>query len=311
MIERVGNVKLNLQHYSGEDFYSDGEVEQELLKIVSRYSSDDYNRIIAEKRSWPILYHLSEIRSNIIESVPISKEDRVLEIGSGCGAITGKLAEKAKSVTCIELSKRRSLINANRNRSHDNIEILLGNFVDIEKELEGEFDIITFIGVFEYAQLYTDKDDAYYEFLKMIMKHLSKGGKLIVAIENRIGLKYWGGCVEDHFSQYFVGLEGYPLVDGIKTFTKLEWEALLQRAGYEQYTFYYPYPDYKFPLVIYSDDYLPKKGELIDNEKNLDRDRLCLFNEGRVFDTMIDNRLFPEFSNSFLIIIEKEKMTNG
>lgn len=30
---------------------------------------------------------------------------KVLEIGSGCGAITGSLAQKAGSVTCVDLSK--------------------------------------------------------------------------------------------------------------------------------------------------------------------------------------------------------------
>ncbi|MFR4063553.1 MAG: hypothetical protein ACLT1I_12740 [Mediterraneibacter faecis] len=32
----------------------------------------------------------------------------MLEIGSGCGAITGTLAEQAGQVQCIELSKREA-----------------------------------------------------------------------------------------------------------------------------------------------------------------------------------------------------------
>ena len=40
----------------------------------------------------------------------ISKSDSLLEIGAGCGAITGALAREARDVTCIDLSKRRSLI---------------------------------------------------------------------------------------------------------------------------------------------------------------------------------------------------------
>ena len=30
----VGNVKLNLDYYSGEDLYSDGDIENEILDIV-------------------------------------------------------------------------------------------------------------------------------------------------------------------------------------------------------------------------------------------------------------------------------------
>ena len=38
-------------------------------------------------------------------------------------------------------------------------------------------------------------------------------------------------------------------------------------------TFYYPYPDHKFPSVIYSDEWLPQKGELAEGRSNYDRDR--------------------------------------
>lgn len=54
----------------------------------------------------------------------ISKNDSVLEIGSGCGAITKALAREARDVTCIDLSKRRSLINAYKNRDNDNIKYM-------------------------------------------------------------------------------------------------------------------------------------------------------------------------------------------
>ena len=130
-IEKVGNVKLNLSFYKGKDLYSDGLIEDELLEIVKNNPKEKYNEIIFKKSNWAVLYHLSEIRSHVIEWVPITKEDTVLEIGAGCGALTTILSEKSKKVTCIELSKKRSLINANRNKDKDNIEILVGNFQDI------------------------------------------------------------------------------------------------------------------------------------------------------------------------------------
>ena len=125
MKEKIGNVVLDYTYYPGKDLYSDGEVEEELLEISEKYQENQWNRVIAEKKSWPVMYHYSHIRQNIVEWLPIGKKDTVLEIGAGCGAITGVLAKKAESVTCIELSKRRSLINANRNKKYDNIEILV------------------------------------------------------------------------------------------------------------------------------------------------------------------------------------------
>ena len=91
------------------------------------------------------------------------------------------------------------------------------------------------------------------------------------------------------------------------SFSKRELEKLLDANGYHNYRFYYPYPDYKFPLTIYSDKRLPKKGELKDNFCNFDRPRIQLFNEERVYDSLVDAGLFPEFSNSFLVIAKREE----
>ena len=96
-------------------------------------------------------------------------------------------------MTCIELSKKRSTINAYRNQMCDNVEILVGNFQDVEKEL-GQFDYITLIGVFEYGQSYIGGEKPFVEFLNILKKHLKSNGRIVIAIENKYGLKYFAGC---------------------------------------------------------------------------------------------------------------------
>ena len=56
--------KLNLDYFTGDDFYIDGDVENDLLEIVK--SGKDYEEILAKDNRWAILYHLSPIRQNII-----------------------------------------------------------------------------------------------------------------------------------------------------------------------------------------------------------------------------------------------------
>lgn len=304
MIKTIGNVTLNYTCYSGKDLYSDGASEDVLLDIVKKHEESEFSRIIYESQSWPVLYHLSHYRKNIIEWFPMEKTDSVLEVGAGCGAITGCLADKAGSVTCIELSEKRSLINAYRNKNKNNIEILLGNFQDVEKNLQQKFDVITLIGVLEYAESYIDSKEPYVHFLEIIRRHLKPGGKILVAIENKLGMKYWAGCKEDHTGRYFEGIEGYPCSKGIQTFSKQELEALILSAGFSEYKFYYPYPDYKLPMAIYSDERLPKENELQINVLNFDSDRLVLFNEAKAFSAVIKEGAFPMFSNSYLVCAE-------
>lgn len=304
MMKKIGNVVLNYQYYPGVDLYSDGAVEDDLLAIVKGHKSDSYNEIISKKRNWPTLYHLSHVRENIVEWLPISKQDCVLEIGAGCGAITGCLAKKAGKVVCIELSEKRSLINAYRHRELDNIEILLGNFETIEQNLQETFDYITLIGVLEYGEHYIHGDEPYRIFLERVKRHLAPGGRIIIAIENKLGMKYWAGCKEDHTNRYFEGIEGYSNTCGVRTFSKKELEDLLQSVGLTDYKFYYPYPDYKLPTTIYSDEFLPKCGQLTDNIRNFDDHRMILFNETKAFDSVLKADAFPLFSNSYLISIK-------
>lgn len=306
MVERIGKVKFNLKHYPGTDAYSDGDIEDELLDIVKTYPMNNYDKIILERNSWPLLYHLSKQRENILSWYPFEKSASVLEVGAGCGAVTGAMLDKVKMVTAVDLSKRRSMINAHRHKEYENLEIIVGNFRTIEPELEDRYDYVTLIGVFEYAGLYMDCENPYTAFLDKVNRLLKENGKILIAIENRLGLKYFAGCKEDHVGMYFEGIEGYNRTKGVRTFSKAELERMLSDAGYEKYKFYYPYPDYKLPSVIYSDEFLPKEGELYNNIRNFDGDRLVLFDETKTFDTLISSEVFPLFSNSFFIEIEKK-----
>lgn len=301
--EQIGKVILDYGKYSGEDLYCDGEVEDELLDIVRKLSAVEYGRVIEERRSWPILYHLSPLRENIVDWIPMDKSAKVLEVGSGCGAITGALARKAGSVTCVDLSRKRSLINAHRHSDCDNVTIHVGNFKDIEPDLPEDFDYICLIGVFEYGQSYIGGETPYEDFLKILMPHLAENGRIVIAIENKYGLKYFAGCKEDHLGTWFSGIENYADGGGVRTFSRNGLEKIFRSCGVEEVHFYYPYPDYKFMTALYSDDWLPGKGELSNNLRNLDRDRMILFDEKNAFDGIVEEGLFPVFSNSITAVI--------
>lgn len=303
-IEQIGKITLDYSKYPGEDLYCDGAIEDTMLDIAKNYAKVEYPRIIEEYANWPVMYHFSSQRENIVDWIPMDKDAKVLEIGSGCGAITGALSRKAGQVTCVELSKKRSLINAYRNQNCDNVTIKVGNFKDIEPELDTDYDYCLLIGVFEYGQSYMGGDTPYEDFLKIIRKHAKAiTGKVVIAIENRYGLKYWAGCKEDHLNRYFCGLEGYKPEDGVKTFSKKGLERIFETCGERKVNFYYPYPDYKFMNTLFSDKRLPKKGELCLNNRNFDCDRVKLFDEKAVFDGILEDGEFDKYSNSFLVVL--------
>ncbi len=306
MNERIGKVELDTRYYSGDNQYSDGdETENKLMDLVSGYSEEQYPEVIARDGSWPVLYHLSPIRENILNWYPFEEGKKALELGAGCGAVTGALLKKGVRVTAVDLSLRRSRINATRHADAEGLRILIGAAETVLDSINEQFDYVTLIGVLEYAGMFSGAEKPYHDLLNRIRCVMKEDGSLWVAIENQLGLKYFAGCREDHTGRLFEGIEGYPHKDGPRTFSRKELITLAAECGFSC-RFYYPYPDYKLPISIYSDDRLPREGELIRNWQAFGGERLQLFNETRAYETIIKAGLFPNLSNSFLVEMRKK-----
>ncbi len=299
-------MKLNLDFYKGDDQYSDGDIENELLNYTEKYSETNMDEVFEADIRWPIFYHLTNIRKNIIQWYPMKKGASVLEIGAGMGAITSSLCDKADRVVCVELSKRRATAIANRNRERENLEIIVGNLNDVH--FDEKFDYITLIGVLEYANLYTYTENPYIDFLNSIKKFLKKDGKLLIAIENKLGMKYFAGAPEDHTCIKYDGIIGYANKKGIQTFGKQELKALLSEVGLKYTKFYYPLPDYKLPNKIFSDEYLPNENTIQDYQVYYYEGTKIEFDEKKAYQQTIKNGVFDIFANSFFIEASSQKI---
>ncbi len=286
--------ELKLDYYKGEDLYSDGDVENELLAIAKSGVRPEEQ----EEVSFPVLYHFARARENILNWYPFAEGASCLEIGSGCGAITGLLCRRMARVVSAELSKRRAEINFERHRAYENLEICVGNLNDMQ--FDCLFDYVILNGVFEYAESFTPGNDPYGTFLKNVRRFLKPDGVILVAIENRLGLKYFAGAPEDHTDGYFDGIKGYEESSGARTFSHGEWEALMARCGLPYYKFYYPYPDYKFPQEIFTDASL-KEQKYGRPTWNFTKYRMELFGETKMAATLSGEGVMARFANSFLI----------
>ncbi|WP_418529411.1 hypothetical protein [Roseburia hominis] len=270
----------------------DAEVLKELYETIKQNSKADYAGIIEQRASYPYLYHLSQIRENLVSFLPFDKDMRVLECNPECGALTGKLLAMTGGVTVLAESELQEKILRERFMEPQEREKL-----DIRRLLpeHGRFDAILIAGHFYRWE----------KQLPVLRELLAPGGKLYVADANRIGLKYLAGCQEEYCGRYFTGIDGYPDAAAVgrfgRSYSRAEYTRLLQEAGFGGLTFYYPYPDHKFPSVIYSDEWLPQKGELAEGRSNYDRDRVACFNERVMFDSLLEEGVFQTFSNSFLI----------
>ncbi len=292
---------LILDWYSGQDIYSEGDVEDKIIQIIAETPPDDYVEAIYANFDWSTFYHLTHVRQNILNWYPFKADSQLLEIGCGMGAVTNMLCSRCAHVTAVELSLKRATATLLRCREQDNLDIIVGNLNDVE--FGTQFDYITLIGVLEYQGSYTDGANPYKDFLRKVKTLLKPGGKLLIAIENQYGLKYWCGAREDHTGIPFEGMNQYSVSPKkVRTFSKASLEKLIQDSGWKYTFFYYPMPDYKLPTVVYSQDHLPTDENMLNMHPYYIPDASTLIaDERHLYADIIHNHVFAFFANSFLV----------
>jgi 2-polyprenyl-3-methyl-5-hydroxy-6-metoxy-1,4-benzoquinol methylase len=305
------NTELNIwsrPQYQGIP-YSDGdEVENKVKSIIA--NATDISVMSDELRQnctdWPTHYYLNKDRVNLLRPFAEQlKNADVLEIGAGCGAITRFLGECQANVFALEGSIRRASIAKSRCRDLPNVEVVSENFTEFK--LNHQFDVITLIGVLEYANWFTPGSNPALEMLKKVRGFLKPNGVLIIAIENQVGLKYYAGAPEDHLGVRMVGVEGLYKNNGPQTFGRHVLIEMLKEAGFSSSQFTAPFPDYKLPVALITEAGFKhpqfKAADLAAQTVIKDRQVKApfAFSQESAWGPLFDNQVALDLSNSFLI----------
>ncbi len=235
--------------------YLDG-AERYLLEALQ--SAGDVSLFSHELRlrvhDWASLYHLTPYRATILDALGLTTRDaKVLELGAGCGAVTRWLGENFDTVHAVEGSLARARVARERTRDQDGVRVAAANFFDLD--FANAYDLTTLVGVLEYSHLYHPEfgDDpwrAALSNLELVRGSLRDDGLLVIAIENKFGLKYLTGAHEDHAAKQFEGIIGYPSRMSAVTWSAAELERMVQQAGFSGCDFYLPFPDYKLARTM-------------------------------------------------------------
>jgi len=150
--------------------------------------------------------------------------------------------------------------------------------------------------------------------LNRLKKTMKPGGVMVIAIENSLGLKYWYGAGEDHAAIPYVGLYGYPDKRGVRTYSKRQLQELLQRCGWSQSTFLYPFPDYKLPRVVLHESFVdedPYAHSLLSRIQS--QDYLTAWqpvaDEFLTWKGLHQSQYLGDYANSFLILASDSEET--
>jgi len=292
--------------------YSDGEAsEADLYRILNKAEdlSCESLELQAQISDWPTEYHLSSSRANLLKPLKLKGVTRVLELGCGCGSITRYLGEQdGLIVDAVEGSPSRAGLAALRCRDLDNVTICTANFNEIDFP-DSYYDLVLFIGVTEYAGRFSEREtdeEALADLLKLGKRTAKNDGVTLVAIENRLGLKYLLGASEDHYAVPYLGLDNYPDSTGIRTYSQSEWR---EHANiFSSIEFMFPFPDYKVPTAVLKS---VDSDSVLNLRNRGSRDYSAAFdageNEFRIWQGLEQAGTLQEHANSFLIALSDKQ----
>lgn len=135
--------------------------------------------------------------------------------------------------------------------------------------------------------------------VKGLMRKLKPEGRLVLLLHNRYGMSYLAGKPVG-YNDYYAALETTEEKSACYSLKGLE--KLLRAAGIETYNRYYLDPDSDYTVHVFSDNYLPKEGDIVNRLCNVNYDRLQMFDEAAAFTQAIQDEMYPVFANDYLVV---------
>jgi len=290
-----------VRQLTGTVDWRDGS-EQRIIDILQEAKdlTDGSDELAGYIDDWPTLYHFSPRRANLLRPFRFGPGTRVLDVGAGSGALARHVAETGASVVALEGNPERALAAGHRCDELENVEVVCGRVTEFDDE--APFDVVLCVGVLEHTAPDHERTLAH------LRRLTGPGGVLILAIENQLGLRYLLGHHEDHLQQPWIGVEGYPGTDQVRTFSRDRLSKMLESAGFPEQRWLYPFPDYKLPVAVLADTAYERLGRHFvdqivrwpDATYASPASRLC--DERLAHNVFLDAGLGPAVANSFLVL---------
>lgn len=300
--------------------YSDGEEFEQSIKTIIA-SASDRSLFSPELRQaiwdWRSSCHLSPVRANILRPLEAICRGRVLELGAGCGIITRYLGELGGDVVALEASPFRAGVTRLRTEDLENVKVVCDRIEDFNSETK--FDVVTMIGVLQYARLFSNCGDAAeLRFIENAARQLATDGVLVIAIQNKLSLKSLSGYPEPNVGLPYFGIENRYDAETIIRFGLDELKGILSSAGLTHQAVLRPFPDYHMPVTILNERAVKPGGPFraepfLSASAGRDRARSDWvrpqFSLERAWESVHSSGATAYLSNAFLIIAGKTEQS--
>lgn len=166
---------------------------------------------------------------------------------------------------------------------------------------EGIYDYIVAAGALEHSK-------APQEALCCLRSMLNQSGRLLLGMDNRLGIRYFCGDRDAFTERNFDGIENYVRIDAAgqkqmegRAYSRAEIGRMLEGAGFCRHRFYSVLPRLMSPQVLYAEDYLPQEELDVRIFPQYNCPDTVFLEEERLYTTLIENGLFHAMANGCLV----------
>lgn len=184
------------------------------------------------------------------------------------------------------------------------LDVVSKGISELKRIQQKEFDYAVIIGAMEHTKDFT----AAKEILRRVYSALNEKGKLLLGMDNRLGIRYFCGDRDLFTGRNFDSVENYARInvtdmeklDG-RTYSKAEIEDMLKAAGFGTYRFYSVFPVLFHPQILFADDYVPQEELDVRIFPQYNYADTVFLEEEKLYSTLIQNGMFHTMANGFLI----------
>lgn len=137
---------------------------------------------------------------------------------------------------------------------------------------------------------------------------LCEDGRLLLGMDNRLGIRYFCGDRDAFTGRNFDSIENYSRVWAAdkdifigRAYAKAEIAEMLEKAGFDKYRFYSVMPEIARPQALYAEDYVPNEAIDVRVAPQYNSPDTVFLEEERMYKALLDNGMFHSMANGYFV----------
>ncbi len=146
------------------------------------------------------------------------------------------------------------------------------------------------------------------EALIILKKCVKNHGRMLIAVDNRLGMRYFCGDRDPYTGRNFDGVENYLRISPLdwktihgRCYSKAELNGMLREAGLDNVKYYSVFPDIQETQLVYAQGYQPEENLNSRYFPSYNCPDTVFLQEEFMYEDLIKNDMFHQMANSYLI----------